>query len=102
MGMRRGVRERREMEENASGDNAMVIMDDDEEDEGTMDVPSMMGLGDGVEALIGKSKQESKKSSKADIEEDEEEEDDDSFLFDLGECMICLCIPTVDTIFLLP
>ena len=84
MGMRRGVRERREMEENASGDNAMVIMDDDEEDEGTMDVPSMMGLGDGVEALIGKSKQESKKSSKADIEEDEEEEEDDSFLFDLG------------------
>ena len=80
MGMRRGVRERREMEETASGDNAMVIMDDDEEDESSMDVPSMMGLGDGVEALIGK-KQETKKSTKAELPD---EDDEDDFLFDLG------------------
>lgn len=88
MGMRRGVRERREMEENAMMDNAMVIMDDDEEDEGTItDIPSMMGLGDGVESVIGK-KQDTKKSTKADLleegDEDEDEDEEDDFLFDLG------------------
>lgn len=89
MGMRRGVRERREMEESgAGGDNAMVIMDDDEEDEGSspLDVPSMMGLGDGVEALIGRKKTDTKKPTKSKIPEveEEDEEEDDDFLFDLG------------------
>ncbi len=92
MGMRRGVRERREMEEmgklgGGSGDNAMVIMDDDEEEEG--DVPSMMGLGDGVEALLGKRDGVGKSDSRRkNVEEDDEgyEEDDegDDFLLDLG------------------
>ena len=87
MGMRRGVRERREMEESAGADNSMVIMDDDEEDESSspLDMPSMMGLGDGVGALIGET-QSTKKQAKAKIEEDEEDVDgeDDNFLFDLG------------------
>ncbi|KAL3793679.1 hypothetical protein HJC23_010251 [Cyclotella cryptica] len=89
MGMRRGVRERREMEESGGGgDNAMVIMDDDEEDESSspLDVPSMMGLGDGVEALIGRKKADTKKPTKSKIPEVEEDDDDeeDDFLFDLG------------------
>jgi len=87
MGMRRGVRERREMEEQNTGGDAVVIMDDDEEDDGQLDVPSMMGLGDGVDAFIGK-KQETKKSSRAQLPEDDEDNDDDGdsddFLFDLG------------------
>lgn len=87
MGMRRGVRERREMEESA-GDNTMVIMDDDDEDDSTMgDIPSMMGLGDGVKSLIGSPQDTKKTSSKAELDEvddDEEDDDDESFLFDLG------------------
>lgn len=90
MGMRRGVRERREMEEmsklgGAGGDNQMVIMDDDEDDD------SMIGLGQGVEALLkspAASTAESSKSSKADIDEDDDEEEDDDddgdFMLDLG------------------
>jgi hypothetical protein len=88
MGMRRGVRERREMEESA-GDNTMVIMDDDDEDDSTIgDVPSMMGLGDGVKALIGSPQDTKKTSSKAELDDDdgddEDDDDDESFLFDLG------------------
>mmetsp|Transcript_17990 Transcript_17990/g.36764 ORF Transcript_17990/g.36764 Transcript_17990/m.36764 type:complete len:413 (-) Transcript_17990:50-1288(-) len=95
MGMRRGVRERREMEEmgklgGGSGDNAMVIMDDDEEEEG--DVPSMMGLGDGVEALLGKRDEVGKSDGRSkkleededDYEGDEEDDDGADFLLDLG------------------
>ncbi|KAL7452781.1 hypothetical protein ACHAWC_004507 [Mediolabrus comicus] len=91
MGMRRGVRERREMEEmsklgGAGGDNQMVIMDDDEDDD------SMIGLGEGVEALLkspAASAAESTKSRKADVDEDDEEDDDDDdddgdFMLDLG------------------
>lgn len=91
MGMRRGVRERREMEEmsklgGAGGDNQMVIMDDDEDDD------SMIGLGEGVEALLkspAASTAESTKSSKADVDEDDEEDEDDDdddgdFMLDLG------------------
>jgi hypothetical protein len=85
MGMRRGVRERREMEEIGAGGDAMVIMDDDEEDDGTLDVPSMMGLGDGVEALIGGKKGDKKTKAKQLLEEEEDVDDEsDDFLFDLG------------------
>ncbi|EED92137.1 predicted protein [Thalassiosira pseudonana CCMP1335] len=95
MGMRRGVRERREEEESGGmgGGDTMVIMDDDEEDESApmMDVPSMMGLGDGVDALMGAKKKEAEGKSKTvkskmlELDEDEDDDDEgDDFLFDLG------------------
>jgi len=83
MGMRRGVRERREMEEmskaggaGGGGGEQMVIMDDDEDDE------SMIGLGEGVEALLKSPAPVVKKVEEE--EEEEEEEDDDDFMLDLG------------------
>lgn len=84
MGMRRGVRERREMEEmskigGAGGGDQMVIMDDDDDDE------SMIGLGEGVEALL-KSPTAAAVTKKANIDDDddEEEEEDGDFMLDLG------------------
>lgn len=91
MGMRRGVRERREMEEmskigGAGGGDQMVIMDDDDDDESIM-----IGLGQGVESLLKSPAAANKKSNtKADFdfdEEDDDEEDDDDdgdFMLDLG------------------
>eukprot|EP00984_Skeletonema_dohrnii_P018839 scaffold8908_cov106-Skeletonema_dohrnii-CCMP3373.AAC.5 len=85
MGMRRGVRERREMEEmnkvgGAGGGEQMVIMDDDEDDE------SMIGLGEGVEALLKSPVEATAVTKKEDIDEEEEEEEDDDgdFMLDLG------------------
>lgn len=90
MGMRRGVRERREMEETlpgASGGDQMVIMDDDDEDDSEDGSSIGIGLGEGVEALL---KGSAVATSAADEgqdddeeEEDEEEDDDDDFLLDL-------------------
>lgn len=82
MGMRRGVRERREMEEMSKaggGGEQMVIMDDDEDDE------SMIGLGEGVEALLKSPASVAKKAdADEEEEEDDEDDDDDDFMLDLG------------------
>ncbi|KAL7551455.1 hypothetical protein ACHAWF_014636 [Thalassiosira exigua] len=94
MGMRRGVRERREEElagkmgkGGPGGGGATVITDDDEEEEeGGEDASGMdIGLGEGVEALlktVGGGDDDD-----ADGEEDDEGEEDeegDDFLLDLG------------------
>lgn len=87
MGMRRGVRERREMEEmtkgsGAGGGDQMVIMDDDEDDE------TMIGLGEGVEALLKNPASAAVVTKKTDVDDDEDEEEDDDddadFMLDLG------------------
>ena len=85
MGMRRSVRERRETEEmskaggGGAGGDQMVIMDDDEDDE------SMIGLGEGVEALLKSPATAAvAKKDDTDDDEDEEEEDDGDFMLDLG------------------
>ena len=110
MGMRRGVRERRELEEGlnpvtgkAGGGKAggageqMVIMDDDDEEEeddetgGRRDGSKLdIGLGEGVEALLKDVAAEREKAEAAKVsgaggegEADEEEESDD-FLDELG------------------
>jgi len=103
MGMRRGVRERREMEELASGKSGattgsgaqggaqqMVIMDDDEEDEegeGENDGSDIVGLGEGVEALLKTAADmrgsEEAASASGSVADDDEDGSDD-FLLDLG------------------
>jgi hypothetical protein len=79
-GARRGVRERREMEESQTA--ASFILDDDDEDDDDDDVISL-GLGEGVDVLMNTNKP---KKTKTVIEEDEDEEEDgrDDFLLDLG------------------
>jgi hypothetical protein len=76
-GARRGVRERREMEESQSA--ASFIVDDDDEDDEEDEIK--LDLGEGVDAFIGTDK----KKAKAPVVEDEDEDDDrDDFLLDLG------------------
>lgn len=77
-GARRGVRERREMEESQSA--ASFILDDDDDDDDDDD-EIKLDLGEGVEAFIGTDK---KKTKAAVIEDDDEDDDRDNFLLDLG------------------
>lgn len=82
-GARRGVRERREMEE--SQKSASFILDDDDEDDEDDEVK--IDLGEGVNAFIGNDiKPVVAAVVEEDVEEEEEdeEEDDDDFLLDLG------------------
>jgi len=83
-GARRGVRERRELEEAQKA--ASFILDDDEEDDEDDDTVKL-DLGQGVEAFIGTDKQEPAAAvTEEEVEEDEEEDEDegDDFLLDLG------------------
>eukprot|EP00571_Detonula_confervacea_P010774 CAMPEP_0172299640 /NCGR_PEP_ID=MMETSP1058-20130122/1903_1 /TAXON_ID=83371 /ORGANISM="Detonula confervacea, Strain CCMP 353" /LENGTH=330 /DNA_ID=CAMNT_0013009157 /DNA_START=29 /DNA_END=1021 /DNA_ORIENTATION=- len=95
MGMRRGVRERRESEETVTGKGVggsggsgepMVIMDDEEEDEEDVsegvEKAAGVGLGDGVAELLKAAAAEAANAS--DDDEDDEDGDDDDFLLDLG------------------
>lgn len=94
MGMRRGVRERRETEElagkgggsGAGGAQQMVIMDDEEEEEGggEGDERNSMGirLGEGVEALLKTAADNAARGNGG--EDDEDEDASDDFLLDLG------------------
>jgi hypothetical protein len=88
-GARRGVRERREMEE--SQKSASFILDDDDEDDEDEEVK--IDLGEGVNAYIETANdtvpvatvEEEKVEEEEEEEEDESEEDDsDDFLLDLG------------------
>mmetsp|Transcript_26349 Transcript_26349/g.32473 ORF Transcript_26349/g.32473 Transcript_26349/m.32473 type:complete len:402 (-) Transcript_26349:39-1244(-) len=97
-GARRGVRERRELEEATKA--ASFILDDDDEDDDEDDeeeAGTKLELGEGVDALIGaaaavssdaSSSRSKKEAAKVDDDDEEEEEDDDddgdSFLLDLG------------------
>jgi len=94
MGMRRGVRERRENEESlaggkgGAGSEQMVIMDDDdEEDEETGGTSNIgIGLGEGVEALLQSSTDtdEEEIDDESDNQDDDSDESDDDFLMELG------------------
>jgi hypothetical protein len=89
VGARRGVRERREMEEMQKS-SSNFILDDDDDDDGE-DLSSPM-LGDGIELMIGS--KASGPSSAADVKKRKpltksstkfpETEDEDDFLLDLG------------------
>ena len=83
-GARRGVRERREMEESSKA--ASFIVDDDDDDDDVEEETISLGLGDGVESLLGgdKKKTDSKAKNAVKEDDDDEEEDDDDFLLDLG------------------
>ena len=92
MGMRRGVRERRENEESlaggkgGAGSEQMVIMDDDEEEDeegGTSNIG--IGLGEGVEALLQSSTDTDEEiDDESDDQDDDSDESDDDFLMELG------------------
>jgi len=85
-GARRGVRERREMEE--SQKSASFILDDDDEDDEEEDVK--IDLGEGVNAFIATADETLPVAAveEEEVEEEEEEEseedDSDDFLLDLG------------------
>jgi len=85
MDVRRGVRERRELEELEKAGASTLIVDEDE-DEVEEETPAL-DLGQGVESLIGAAEEAAKElvddeSGKAAGDEEEEEEVD--FLLDLG------------------
>ncbi len=95
-GARRGVRERRELEEAAKEATAFVVDDDDDEDDedGEDGVPKLE-LGEGVDALMGAGNEAAASISQsgkgmvgggsAMVDEDEDGGDDgDDFLADLG------------------
>ena len=91
MGMRRGVRERRENEESlaggkgGAGSEQMVIMDDDEEEDdegGTSNIG--IGLGEGVEALLQSSTDTDEEIDDETDDQDDSDESDDDFLMELG------------------
>ena len=96
MGMRRGVRERRELEEGGGGkggvgNEQMVIMDDEDEDDDEDSESSStknigIGLGEGVEALLQSTVTDSSEGSEEVDDDDDEEEDEgeDDFLLELG------------------
>jgi len=79
-GARRGVRERREMEESQSA--ASFILDDDDEDDEDDDIK--LDLGEGVDAFIGTEKKKTKAAVVVEEEDEDEDADRDDFLLDLG------------------
>ncbi|GAX12277.1 hypothetical protein FisN_1Hh208 [Fistulifera solaris] len=85
VGARKGVRERREMEESQKRDN--VITDDDDDDD--LDIP--VALGDGIFGQLGSSADQAATAAatspnRKEQEDEEEDLDDefDDFLLDLG------------------
>jgi len=78
-GARRGVRERREMEE--SQKSASFILDDDEEDEEEDEIK--LDLGEGVASLIDAEPVVAAAVEEGE-EDDEDEDEGDDFLLDLG------------------
>jgi len=83
-GARRGVRERRELEESQKA--ASFILDDDEDDD-ELEEQVQLDLGQGVNALIGTdgttdTNTKAPTTESAEVDEDEDEGDD--FLLDLG------------------
>ena len=88
-GARRGVRERRELEEAQKA--ASFILDDDEDDEDGENSGPQLDLGEGVDALIGAGAAAAATISKSATKVDdniaqlgEDDDDDDNFLLDLG------------------
>jgi hypothetical protein len=89
-GARRGVRERRELEEAQKA--ASFILDDDEDDDEEDDGGgTKLDLGEGVDALIGAAAAATiaKPSAKPDdsavqVDDDDDDDDGDNFLLDLG------------------
>eukprot|EP00565_Helicotheca_tamesis_P004524 CAMPEP_0185727438 /NCGR_PEP_ID=MMETSP1171-20130828/3132_1 /TAXON_ID=374046 /ORGANISM="Helicotheca tamensis, Strain CCMP826" /LENGTH=400 /DNA_ID=CAMNT_0028396013 /DNA_START=76 /DNA_END=1278 /DNA_ORIENTATION=- len=90
-GARRGVRERRELEEMEKAATLIMDDDDDDEEEGS-ESGVRLDLGDGVEALIGsnaltagaESTPSTAEADKKKKSSEEDEEDGDDFLLDLG------------------
>eukprot|EP01083_Nonionella_stella_P012749 36051_1 len=85
-GARRGVRERRELEESQKA--ASFILDDDDEDD-ELEEQVQLNLGEGVNALIGTDSTKTDTDSTTTEEEvlgddEEDDDDDDDFLLDLG------------------
>jgi hypothetical protein len=84
-GARRGVRERREMEESSKA--ASFIVDDDGDDDDVEEETISLGLGDGVGTFLGNDKKKVDSKAKSVVKEDDEdddEENEDDFLLDLG------------------
>ena len=88
VGARRGVRERREMEETEKSSSSFILDDDEDEDE-DQDGPTL-DLGQGVEILIGSkassgtAEAKRKPPTKSSTKFTETEDEDDDFLLDLG------------------
>ena len=81
-GARRGVRERRELEEAQKA--ASFILDDDEEDD-EEDDEVKLDLGEGVEAFIGTDQKVPEDAvTEEEVDENEDDDDGDDFLLDLG------------------
>lgn len=84
-GARRGVRERREMEESSKA--ASFIVDDDGDDDDVEEETISLGLGDGVGTFLGSDTKKVDSKAKSVVKEDDEDDDDeneDDFLLDLG------------------
>jgi len=86
MDVRRGVRERRELEELEKAGASTLIVDEDDDDE--EDEPTtQLELGSGVDSIMGAAEKVSKERVKVqeeEVEEEEEEEEEVDFLLDLG------------------
>ena len=87
VGARRGVRERRELEELQKSSSNFILDDDDDDDDDEGGSPRL-DIGEGVELLIGsKASTTEAKKSKASTKTSTpfpETEDEDDFLLDLG------------------
>lgn len=83
MDVRRGVRERRELEELEKSGVTTLIVDSDEDDE--EEEESQLDLGEGVgEFLVAKEDETSVSADEVEEDDEIEEEDDGDFLLDLG------------------
>jgi hypothetical protein len=84
-GARRGVRERRELEEAQKA--ASFILDDDEDDDDEEEDQVKLDLGQGVEAFIGtdaKPVAVEDAVTEEDVDDEDDDDDGDDFLLDLG------------------
>ena len=81
-GARRGVRERRELEESQKA--ASFILDDDEEDDEGDVEEETLDLGQGVDLLMSSGVETPPKPAVDTAVESDDNDDDDNFLLDLG------------------
>ncbi len=86
-GARRGVRERRELEEAQKAASFILDDDDDDDEDGEDDNEIQLNLGQGVEAFIGTDQkgvtEDDVTEEEVDVDDDDDDDSDD-FLLDLG------------------
>lgn len=82
-GARRGVRERRELEESQKA-ASFILDDDDEDDEVEVEEEALVDLGQGVDLLMNSAVETPTKPSVDTPVESDDNDDDDNFLLDLG------------------